>query len=69
VLALGRNFLHSTELEFTHPITGKQIELKSRLPEELNAFLIRLKDQIPEDGATPDSGPNSRLYSREDAGH
>ena len=73
VLALGRNFLHSTELEFTHPITGKQIELKSPLPEELNAFLVRLRDQLAEDGVGPDSEPDSEsdsgANSREDAGH
>jgi 23S rRNA pseudouridine1911/1915/1917 synthase len=42
-LRLGRNFLHAAELEFTHPITGKLLGLKSPLPEELEAFLKRLE--------------------------
>jgi 23S rRNA pseudouridine1911/1915/1917 synthase len=46
VLELGRNFLHSAELEFAHPITGKLIELKSAVPQELESFLVRLKDQV-----------------------
>jgi len=54
VLELGRNFLHSAELEFAHPVSGKMIELKSPLPEELESFLVRLKDQVstqePEEG-------------------
>lgn len=50
VLALGRNFLHSSELEFTHPITGKLIQLTSPLPPDLEAFLSSLRDpeQNPE---------------------
>jgi 23S rRNA pseudouridine1911/1915/1917 synthase len=44
-LALGRNFLHSAELEFTHPISGKIIQLTSPLPVELKSFLARLKDK------------------------
>ena len=43
VLALGRNFLHSTELEFNHPITGKLLTLRSPLPADLEAFLARLR--------------------------
>lgn len=38
-IALPRNFLHSAELELTHPRTGKPIALKSPLPKELQAFL------------------------------
>lgn len=41
-LRLGRNFLHAARLEFTHPITGKAIELEAPLPEELIGFLDRL---------------------------
>ena len=47
VLELGRNFLHSSELEFTHPISGKLIQLTSPLPEELEIFLARLRDPAP----------------------
>jgi 23S rRNA pseudouridine1911/1915/1917 synthase len=41
-LRLGRNFLHSAKLEFTHPLTGKLLQLEVPLPEELTAFLARL---------------------------
>lgn len=44
VLQLERNFLHSSELEFTQPITGKQIQLTSPLPQELEIFLSTLRD-------------------------
>jgi len=47
VLELGRNFLHSSELEFIHPISGKVIDLKIPLPDELESFLARLRDAIP----------------------
>jgi len=43
-LKLGRNFLHAAELEFTHPATGKLLELKAPLPVELEAFLARLSE-------------------------
>ncbi len=42
-LKLGRNFLHSANLEFTQPITGKLLQLQAPLPEELTAFLSRLE--------------------------
>jgi len=38
-LKLGRNFLHSANLEFAQPITGKLLQLQAPLPEELTAFL------------------------------
>ena len=41
-LRLGRNFLHAAQLEFTHPITGKPLELEAPLPQELESFLARL---------------------------
>ena len=41
-LRLGRNFLHAARLEFTHPRTGKLLELEAPLPEELENFLSRL---------------------------
>jgi 23S rRNA pseudouridine1911/1915/1917 synthase len=41
-LRLGRNFLHAAELAFAHPVTGKPLELKAPLPEELERFLGRL---------------------------
>jgi 23S rRNA pseudouridine1911/1915/1917 synthase len=42
-LRLGRNFLHAARLEFTHPETGKLLELEAPLPEELEIFLGRLE--------------------------
>ena len=42
-LRLGRNFLHSAQLEFAHPKTGKLLELEAPLPAELEEFLTRLE--------------------------
>jgi 23S rRNA pseudouridine1911/1915/1917 synthase len=39
---LKRNFLHSAELEFTHPRSGEKLALKSQLPGELKDFLRTL---------------------------
>ncbi|HUV68675.1 MAG TPA: RluA family pseudouridine synthase [Terracidiphilus sp.] len=43
VLRLGRNFLHAARLEFSHPVTGKALQLEAPLPEELEQFLKRLE--------------------------
>jgi 23S rRNA pseudouridine1911/1915/1917 synthase len=42
-LRLGRNFLHAAELEFTHPVTHKPLQLNAPLPPELEEFLRRLE--------------------------
>jgi 23S rRNA pseudouridine1911/1915/1917 synthase len=42
-LRLGRNFLHAARLEFTHPVTGKALQLEAPLPAELERFLERLE--------------------------
>lgn len=42
-LRLGRNFLHAARIEFTHPITGKPIELEAPLPPELERCLHRIE--------------------------
>jgi 23S rRNA pseudouridine1911/1915/1917 synthase len=42
-LRLGRNFLHAAELEFSHPVTGTQLELRAPLPGELEDFLDHLE--------------------------
>lgn len=39
---LGRHFLHSAEIAFNHPRTGKRHEFAAALPEELAAFLTVL---------------------------
>jgi len=44
VLKLERNFLHSSELEFSHPISGEEIRLTSPLPIELDEFLAKLRN-------------------------
>uniref|UniRef100_A0A372ILX8 Pseudouridine synthase n=2 Tax=Paracidobacterium acidisoli TaxID=2303751 RepID=A0A372ILX8_9BACT len=41
--SLDRNFLHAAELEFAHPRTGKVLQLKTELPEELEQFLESLE--------------------------
>jgi 23S rRNA pseudouridine1911/1915/1917 synthase len=43
-LKLGRNFLHASRLEFTHPFTGKPLELEAPLPPELTAFLASVNE-------------------------
>jgi len=65
VLALDRNFLHSAELEFAHPTTGKLIQLQSPLPLELSAFLANLRNQA---GGPVANAASERLSeeSRED---
>jgi 23S rRNA pseudouridine1911/1915/1917 synthase len=37
--SLSRNFLHSAELEFTHPRTEQLLEFNAALPSELETFL------------------------------
>jgi len=43
-LAVGRNFLHSSSLEFRHPRTGVPLEYANPLPPELEALLTKLKN-------------------------
>jgi 23S rRNA pseudouridine1911/1915/1917 synthase len=43
VLALPRNFLHSAEIEFTHPRTGRRLRFQAPLPADLEQFLRRLR--------------------------
>jgi len=42
-IALGRNFLHSAELELAHPRTGLALRFSRELPEELQVFLRRIE--------------------------
>lgn len=49
-LRLGRNFLHAVKLEFTHPRTGKLLELEAPLPQELESFLGSL-DSVEKNAA------------------
>jgi 23S rRNA pseudouridine1911/1915/1917 synthase len=59
VLELDRNFLHSAEIEFTHPVTGQKISLTSPLPPELDRFLAGLRDPISEQVSSPISGEDA----------
>jgi 23S rRNA pseudouridine1911/1915/1917 synthase len=52
LISLARNFLHAAELRLQHPRTGKEISLKSELPEELREFLRT----VGEDTTSKDSG-------------
>ncbi len=40
---LKRMFLHAWRLQFTHPTTGKRVELKSALPPELQLYTNHVK--------------------------
>ena len=42
-LSLERNFLHAAHLAFTHPQTGKPMDIQAPLPTELEAFLIEIR--------------------------
>jgi 23S rRNA pseudouridine1911/1915/1917 synthase len=42
-LGLERQFLHAHRLTFTHPITGKRVDVESPLPADLRAALDRAR--------------------------
>ncbi|MCF6228853.1 MAG: RluA family pseudouridine synthase [Planctomycetes bacterium] len=42
-IGLKRQFIHARELEFTHPITGKQIKETAKLPKDLSRILKELR--------------------------
>lgn len=42
-LSLGRQFLHSARLRFTHPVTGETVEVSSPLPPDLESALVQLR--------------------------
>jgi len=50
-LSLPRNFLHSADLELTHPRTGRKLQLASPLPPELQAFLAAIEKNNATDSA------------------
>jgi 23S rRNA pseudouridine1911/1915/1917 synthase len=43
VLGLGRQFLHSYRLSFSHPMTGEELRIEAPLPADLTAALVRLR--------------------------
>lgn len=42
-LEIPRQFLHASSLAFKHPITGKKMEFKDKLPQDLKKILNQLK--------------------------
>jgi 23S rRNA pseudouridine1911/1915/1917 synthase len=38
---LHRQFLHAARLSFTHPVTGEAVDVRSELPEDLEAALVQ----------------------------
>lgn len=38
---LRRQFLHAAQLSFTHPVTGEAVDVRSELPEDLQAALVQ----------------------------
>jgi 23S rRNA-/tRNA-specific pseudouridylate synthase len=40
---LGRQFLHASNLAFTHPFTGARVDVASPLPPELESHLARIR--------------------------
>src|SRR5690348_12117113 len=42
-LGLGRQFLHARRLAFVHPITGAEVDVRSPLPDDLDAALATLR--------------------------
>jgi 23S rRNA pseudouridine1911/1915/1917 synthase len=44
-----RHFLHAAWLRFAHPVTGAEIDLRSKLPEDLRVALVKVADgDIPD---------------------
>lgn len=43
---LERQFLHAAELKLKHPVTGKNLILKSRLPDDLEDVLEKLRNKV-----------------------
>ena len=43
-LGLQRQFLHAARLAFAHPITGERVEVRSPLPDDLQAALSRAEE-------------------------
>ena len=39
ILSLDRQFLHAKTIGFIHPITGKELEFTSNLPQDLDNIL------------------------------
>tara|TARA_Y100001970_G_scaffold285436_1_gene405210 strand:+ start:674 stop:1654 length:981 start_codon:yes stop_codon:yes gene_type:complete len=46
IIKLNRQFLHAKVIGFTHPISGKKLEFSSKLPEDLDFLLKKLRNTI-----------------------
>lgn len=44
-LGVGRQFLHSSRLRFTHPETGETIDVSAPLPPDLETVLVQLRSR------------------------
>lgn len=44
-LGLGRQFLHAKKLVFTHPVSGKRMEIEDELEEDLDTALKKLRGE------------------------
>lgn len=60
---IGRQALHSARLRFSHPVTGKTLELKSPLPDDMKRLFPRELPQTISLFAAP-SGNSSLAYPR-----
>ena len=50
-LGLRRQFLHASRISFSHPRTGKEVDVQSPVPDDLMSVLVNLRSQ-PENEAT-----------------
>jgi 23S rRNA pseudouridine1911/1915/1917 synthase len=55
--SLGRNFLHAARIAFAHPQTGKHMEFRAPLPDELVNYILEL-------GRSVDAQPSPKEASR-----
>jgi len=44
ILKLGRQFLHAKVIGFKHPRTGEELEFTSKLPQDLEKILKKLRN-------------------------
>lgn len=54
-LGLTRQFLHSTHLEFKHPITGEKLAFEDKLPSDLHVALESINNRLFEETQLYDS--------------
>ena len=53
-----RHFLHAAWLQFRHPVSGKEIDIRSPLPEDLRRALAAIaQGSLPDDALAGDLDP------------